>query len=275
MRVQLYIPDPVMQNPLTAKFISELKEGITAMQGLTLVEEDADVVHVFGAWNYSAARKALECRRLLIPYLYSPLGGLTPWMIRLHRLTHKLKALAWQKQLTARAEQVTVWGPKEAAAAGKWNEHVTIVRNSVTSNNFTPEDMAKEMEALYIRISSCFDDKVMERITRQVETAVPDDEENAKQLLRGLLYMRYRYHRRYIPENKLAELGRQMRLLDYDEDAMAEHLDRLRLTRFTTSLLHVLADRAGLTEGFMPIVETADKEAERIEATVKDYQSMN
>lgn len=274
MRIELFTTDTEQGKPLSKFFISELSEGLKTINGIEIVSDDADIVHVLGAWDNGLCRKASQCRRLLVPYIYSPLGGLAPWILRRHKAAKTLELISTEKRLTTGAEAVHVWGPKEESVAKRWSHNVTIIRNSVTSNDFSASQMAGQMVLLYEKTLKEFEEKVDSSLSHQVETVDTEAEPNAKTVLRRVAYMRYRYHRGYIPLHELEDMASEMRKLDYDEDAMAEWLDRLKLTKFASRLFHVMATKAGLTEGFMPITETDDSEARRIEATVKNYNNI-
>ena len=80
--------------------------------------------------------------------------------------------------------------------------------------------------------------------------------------------MRYRYHRRQIAQNELDDFSTLLIQSDYDEDKMAEILDKLKVYDFMQSLEKVMEEKSQLTEGFMPIAAIDNNLTNKIKKTI-------
>lgn len=114
-----------------------------------------DIVHVHGCWQYKVVRQALKAHRQGARIVFTPHGGLEPWIIRERRLSEKLcKTLLWQRRLAESSYVVIAQGNMEAEALKQlaWNPRIEIVRNAVITNSITPEAMARQLEAVYHKV---------------------------------------------------------------------------------------------------------------------------
>ena len=80
--------------------------------------------------------------------------------------------------------------------------------------------------------------------------------------------MRYRYHRRQIAQQELDDFCTLLINSDYDEDKMAEILDRLKIYDFMESLEKVMEEKTQLSEGFMPITAIDNNLTKKIKKTI-------
>ena len=80
--------------------------------------------------------------------------------------------------------------------------------------------------------------------------------------------MRYRYHRRQIAQKELEDFSTLLIRSDYDEDKMAEILERLKIYDFMESLEKVMEEKTQLTEGFMPIMAIDNSLTKKIKKTI-------
>ena len=85
----------------------------------------------------------------------SPVSGLMPWNIHHHYLTEKYPSLvAYQQKAVAQADAIHVWSVMEMQEMRKqkWDERIQLVRNSTITGDFSPEQMAEQMVALYQKV---------------------------------------------------------------------------------------------------------------------------
>ena len=81
-----------------------------------------DIVHVHGCWQYKVVRQALQAHRQGARIVFTPHGGLEPWIINERRLSEKLcKTLLWQRRLVECSYVVIVQGSMEAEACPRSN----------------------------------------------------------------------------------------------------------------------------------------------------------
>ncbi len=237
-----------------------LESRLEAMDGITLASEGANVLHVVGAWNPATAALARKAAREAVPYVHTPLGTLAPWN----------KPTAAHLRLTAGAGAVAASGKMEERLLEKQNAgRLRLIPDALLTSTTNPEETAAAYAGLY------------RELVRENDAALRRDVEAKLQLLsqtddctlglcRDLLYARCLYRQRNIPRNFLSGLVRRLTAADFDEDRFAEVLSLISLYDFTARMEHVMAEEAGLTEGFMPVPALGDKQARDIMSTVTD-----
>lgn len=132
-----------------------------------------DIVHVHGCWQYKVVRQALQAHRQGARIVFTPHGGLEPWIIKERRLSEKLaKTLLWQRRLAEYSYVVIAQGNMEAEALRElaWNPRIETVRNAVVTNSITPEAMARQMEAIYHKVMNSNTLELMGDDTRRLMT---------------------------------------------------------------------------------------------------------
>ena len=160
MKVLHLFPD---NEPLIAKHVKLLGNG----------QNDAvpDIVHVHGCWNYQTVRQALQAHRQGSRIVFTPHGGLEPWIISERRLSEKLcKTLLWQRRMAERSYVIIAQGNMEAEALRQlgWNPRIEIIRNAVITNSITPEEMARQTQAVYCKVMDSNTVELMSDAARQL-----------------------------------------------------------------------------------------------------------
>lgn len=272
MRVTLYIPRQLSDDTDGAAraFIAELRTALEQREDVEIVEQNADVVHLMGCWSKEADREMQRCQKLRIPVVYSTLGGLAPWTLRSHRSPLVRQR---QRKTISSAALLQVWGPEEhrEIARRKWTSKVEEVRNSATAIDFSTEDLGAAMVDIYNKVATVHDKAVWIGIDSQLNDLMEGAEDDAKAVCRQLLYAHYYLKRGELPEVVLRELAQTMLHAEYDEADFAEDLKALGILDFTARLEQLMAESAGLTEGFMPIEAINDKKTERMRKTITQH----
>lgn len=114
-----------------------------------------DIVHVHGCWDSQVVKRALQAHRQGARIVFTPHGGLEPWIIAERRLSEKLyKTLLWQRRLVEYSYVVIAQGTMEAEALKQlgWNPRIEIIRNAVITNSITPEAMAQQTKEVYNKV---------------------------------------------------------------------------------------------------------------------------
>lgn len=134
-------------NPLIVKHVTMLDQGCTAAV--------PDIVHVHGCWSYTIVRQALRLHQQGVRIVFTPHGGLEPWVIAQRRFSEKLyKTLLWQRRLVERSYVIIAHGAMETKALEqlKWNPRIETIRNAVVTNSITPEAMTQHTQDVYHKV---------------------------------------------------------------------------------------------------------------------------
>ena len=67
------------------------------------------------------------------------------------------------------------------------------------------------------------------------------------------------------------ELNRELREHGCDEEELAEELKERRLWKMVSRLMQVAADLTGLTEGFMPVTPTDDRQTRKMRRQIENH----
>ena len=130
-----------------------------------------DIVHIHGCWQYKVVRQAMHYHRQGARIVFTPHGGLEPWIISERRLSEKLsKTLLWQRRMAEYSYVMIAQGNMEAEALRKlgWNPRIEIVRNAVVTNSITPEAMAQQTREVYRKVMDSNTLELMSDDTRQL-----------------------------------------------------------------------------------------------------------
>lgn len=146
-------------SPIYHEMVTQLAHGMepwadveVAAQGDTRqVLTCYDLVHVFGCWNKTAENVVTKAYREHVPTVFSPLGGLQPWNMKLHKSTLAVSA---QRSMAAKALAVHVCGKLEqdTFVSLKWNSRHVLIKNPVLTSKVSFQEMAVQMEHLYQKV---------------------------------------------------------------------------------------------------------------------------
>lgn len=177
MKILIYISKETDSVDINHKFVSTLSRCLEPLAEVHVTSRlsspitDYSVVHILGAWQYSGARLLQKAMNHCIPTVFSPLGGLEPWIMKRHCATKKLMSVGYQRKMAESASAVHLCNKMESDSFDKlnWNKRAQVVTNSVITNQIADEVMAKQMMRLYQKVidSNCYS-----QIGEDVEDAI-------------------------------------------------------------------------------------------------------
>lgn len=272
MRIQLYISEKAKSVDINNKLVTTLSRLLESVAGHVVTDENPDIVHFLGCWDIRMAHAATNIRRRLIPYIYSPLGGLQQWEIDENKLAKQTQLTTFQRQLTKEAAAVHVCGEMECKSiiSKKWNTNVRIIENPAVSNDINENEMVRQILTLYEETINHHDNKIKDDIAQKVSD-VKEEDETVNSLLREILYARYQLHRGGLPALTLDNLSAHLTKSDIDEDHFEQLLTDMKINKFFARLECVMASESTLTEGFMPIPMIEDRVADKIKSSITRY----
>ena len=278
MRINLYTTPTIRKNPAYYDYVLLLQKHFEEQAANVVSQENPDVIHFWGCWNWRMAQIAQKAVSRRIPYIYTPAEGLQPWNFKHGNSDKQLRATAYQRQLVKDAACVHVFGAleQEQLYALRWITNSIIIPNPITSNDISPQQAAETIEQLYRQIIEEHNKGIQEEIRQYVAhcQSLTKDISSSPiwQILERILFVKYLFQRQNIPIQVLQELCDFMTNNDYDENAMADLLKRQQLTLFTAQLEQAMNEAVQLTEGFMPIPAVNDKTSNRILNLITRYQ---
>lgn len=162
MKVQHLYP---IDNKLIAQHVKMLGNAIN--------NAVPDIVHVHGCWDYTVVKQALKAHRQGSRIVFSPHGGLEPWIIAERRLSEKLcKSLLWQRKLVENSYVVIAHGKMETEAIEQlgWNPRKELILNAVITSTITPEAMAQQTKDVYSKVMDSNTIELMSNKSRKLMT---------------------------------------------------------------------------------------------------------
>lgn len=127
----------------------ELKTSLAGVSDSML--RSFSLIHIFGCWNLRSCSLLSKAHKLHIPTVYSPLGGLQPWVIRRHRRSY---AYPSQRQAIRLASAIHLSSnlESETFSALGWNSRTALIKNPILTSLISFGQMADLMLALYRRV---------------------------------------------------------------------------------------------------------------------------
>ena len=246
MRIRFFHP-PLEANRQQAAFIEVLQKAWEANQTTLADDQKYDLLHILGRPSLEVVEKIRCAKKKRIPVLYSPLSEITPWSEK-----HINHPLAKQLFIHTTGEAEYNYIKKRYSDA-----NVILMKNPAVTVDTTQTLFNSELQQLYQQILKQHDEQVKADIDTSItKLKTPIDDEIMHAVLKGFLYLHYKYGRRQILQQDIDAQSQLMLTADYDEDKLGIILKELKIYRFVSGLETVMEKKSQLTEGFMPIPAT-------------------
>jgi hypothetical protein len=256
MKIYLYINKSVLKIDIWRDYMSAVSECDRADR-----LSEADLLHLFGVWDFKASRLVRKARKMGIPYIISPLGGLSSWNMHHPVVKRFFQRYRYQKSMVKHADAILVTTPMEMQYLRKlkWNFQLYRIPNPILTHLLSGAEMRDRMEEVYGKVLSRHEKFKAEQIRRLVGEESPEHA-----ILRQLLQIQSRMPHQNIPQKYFDVLQSLLHDTDYDDDLLAEQIKKQKILKFSRRIFKVMTIRTGLTEGFMPIEMLNDRKAKTI-----------
>lgn len=136
--LRMHIPSATLIHSLT-----DIKKAYT--------DDNTELVHLFGCWNYQTAKYLFKAEQMNIPCIVSPLGGLQPWVLEQNKTQKFRQKHLFQHKMIRRASAIHLCGNLEAKTFNDlgWNPRTAVIKNSMLTTELSDEEMAEKMLQLY------------------------------------------------------------------------------------------------------------------------------
>ncbi len=241
MKVYLFISKQKKLYKMYLPYIEALHQKLDITPNLV----DADIVLILGAWTRNGAQLARKSRKMGIPYIVCPLGDISERNLKNPRFKRTLQSLLYQKGMYQKADLVIATTPMEEDYLSKlgWNKSISLIRyfgySHLTNEEATLEDWTNANGTTY----ADFEQRKAEAIAALTKDAI----------IAQIMQIQSRMPHKNIPQKYLDDLHTLLYADDYDEDAICEELEKLKLSSYAASVFQAMTERTGLTEGFMPL----------------------
>ncbi len=252
MKVYLFISKQKQLYKMYLPYIEALHQKLDLTKQLA----DADIVLILGAWTMAGAQLARKSRKMGIPYIVCPLGDISERNRKNPRFKRSLQSAFYQKGMYRKADLIIATTPMEKDYLSKlgWNKNISLIRyfaySHLTSEEATMEDWLNADETALAN----FERRKAEAIATKTQDAI----------IAQIMQIQSRMTHKNIPQKYLDDLHALLYADDYDEDAINEELDKLKLSSYAASVFQAMTDKTGLTEGFMPLPAKKGRKSKEI-----------
>jgi hypothetical protein len=249
----------ISENSAQMAFFNSLKKAIEDNGMVVTDKNDYDLLHAVGAPTQTLLSKMRNARRRLIPVVYSPFASITPW-----------NSSCYERFIFKSGFIHAVGENEQKYLQEKYKgSDIVLIKNPAVTHDISQALFTANFKQLYDEVIIKHEQAVKDNIAKRIDKLKDDVQDNVlKDVLKSCLYMRYRYHRRQISQNELDDFSTLLIQSDYDEDKMAEILDKLKVYDFMQSLEKVMEEKSQLTEGFMPIAAIDNNLTNKIKKTI-------
>ena len=231
--------------PLNKDLLSTISENISAFGDVEVVDTAPDLVHICGKWSSASATTIKHYTNKGVPVVFTSANGLTE---QLTTLSCMLAPNVFHCCGPAEARLIKKISPKAS---------IVVIANEKFTSTTDTTTMLRLFNELYVKTYNEHEACVKEAIQQKLKGV---SDEAIKDIIALLLYLQYAYKRETIRQTLLDSLSDTLINSDYDEGAMHKTLSDMRLLSFAASSMALLEEKSHLTEGFMPIASSADKQ---------------
>lgn len=257
MKVYLFISKQKKLHKMYLPYTEALHQKLDITQQLV----DADIVLILGAWTMAGAQLARKSRKMGIPYIVCPLGDISERNRMNPHFKRCLQSFLYQKGMYKKADLIVATTPMEKEYLSKlgWNKSISLIRYFGYSHLTNQEATMEEWTNADDTTLAAFEKRKAEAIAAQTKDAI----------ITQIMQIQSRMPHKNIPQKYLDDLHALLYADDYDEDAICEELDKLKLSSYAASVFQAMTDKTGLTEGFMPLPAKKGRKSKEILKYVK------
>lgn len=266
MRVRLITAQKVRPEYINYSMYETLCHGLADHGKIIVVDENPDIVHVFGLWNKHYADIITEFVSHEIPVVFTSLDGL-PALIGKRC---KMSACAYYiRKITQETIITQVCGTTEEGIVKSVSKkaQLRIIMNPSYTSLTSREELLDSMEQLYENVANIHEKRIRSHIRSRVE-ALTHCDDTVKEICVQMLYLKYLLHRGCIPRGFIKELASILTASDYNEDKLATTTRRLGIYKMASRAIQVMDNLGILTEGFMPMSPINDKQTRKMEQCI-------
>ena len=260
MNLQIIATSDFRQDLLNARLCESLPQELMSSGSVNVVDRHPDLVHLFGLWNKESIKAIHWFKVRRIPIVFTSLDGLPALNPTVKGVSGQSALNSCLKKVSSLVEVVHVCGSvEETAIRDLCKEAKTVcIKNCYYTRLTSKPSMLQALEKLYVSVVEKHDEEVRQTITDRIKEANITDKAMAT-IASRLLMLHTLYIKGSIPQNFLDDLSALLVKTDYDEKHLCSVLRRLKLYKFASRAMQILADCSTLTEGFMPMPPTDDK----------------
>ena len=257
MKVYLFISKQKKLRNMYLPYIEALSHQLDITDKMV----DADIVLIVGAWTISGAQLAKKSTKMGIPYIVCPLGDISERNRKNPYIKRSVQTCIYQKSMYQKASLIIATTPMEKNYLSqlKWNEHITLIRYFGYSHLTSQQAMEEDWDNANTSTLAAYEQRKADAIAEQTQDAI----------IAQIMQIKSRMPHKNIPQKYLDDLHILLYADNYDEDAILEELNKLKLANYAASVFQAMTEKTGLTEGFMPLPAKNGRKSKEILKYIK------
>ena len=265
MRIRIIIPSRLHPDYINAEMCDLLRRELPACGEAEIVDLSPDIVHIFGIWNSSFAKRVEAYRNIGVPVVFTSLDGILSLKKSSGGNTHSITPTAAVRRVAKSGAIIHVCGKFERSTiieVAKYAD-VRIISNASHTATTDTATMTAQTIDLYRETIDTADRLTREKINKKLDK-IDITDHTIRDICSRILYIKQRIIMCNLPQVYLDQTSHLLINSDYNEKEMRNVLEQLKLTRFAAYTMTLLAESSTLTEGFMPLESDSGKTVEKM-----------
>lgn len=269
MRVKYIIPPKLRPDFINQEMYTNLRHDMENHDEVDIVDLSPDIVHIFGIWSSSYARRVERYRSIDIPVIFTSINEILDIVSSSGHITSSLDAVMAIRKIASLNASIHVCGKTEENIIRKYAKKAVIktVMNTTFTSLISRDEVSAEFYKIYVSETANNEKKIREMISTRIGSIGVNDK-CILDICSRILYIKQRYHMQNIPLDYLKETAKAMTESNYDENVMRQTLAKMKLLDFASFTMTLLRNKANLTEGFMPIKNSEGKTVDKMEKVI-------
>lgn len=269
MRIQFITPARTRAGDMHIAMCDVLRHGLCGRDDIQLVDGNPDIVHVFGRWDRHHVSLVRKLRARGLPVLFTCADGFAGACRMRGRGAASLSQRLCARSIARHGACIHVGGRCEESIVRSMEPKalIMVMASPLMTASTDIDSFLDNILYIYNKVCKESDEMAREAICNTLDRN--DVTQPVERLfVQRLLYLAHLYKKGCIPQSFLDETVSFMVSSDYDEEEARNILHKLKIFKYASQCMHLLAETSSLTEGFMPVRSKNGKDARKMKALV-------
>ena len=254
---------------INISLFESLRQEFMDNDSIMLVDENPDIIHIFGSWDNMSLEAVRKYRDREIPIVFTASDGLVALGVSKNSQKISVKVRSFIKKISQVVSAIHVCGTIESAIIKKQCQKVNLfcIGNCNYTSLISKQKMLYDFCHMYIAVAKKYEEGIRLAIEHKIKDAGITDATLIK-MVSKVYYLHYLQIKGSIPQQYIDDLSEIFTKVDCDEQQLRIALRKVKLYQFTSRTMQMLTDCSTLTEGFMPLPPINDKMTNSLKACI-------
>lgn len=269
MRIKFITPAKTRAEDMHIAMCDVLRQGLRDRENIQLVYGNPDIVHVFGRWDRHHVSLVRKLRAKGLPVLFTcadgfagacRMCGMGMTVLSQRRCARAIARHGACIHVGGRCEESIIKGIEP-------NALIMVMTSPLLTASTDTSSFLDNILYIYNKVCKESDEMARDSIRKTIDRN-DVTQPVTRMFVQRLLYLAHLYKKGCIPQSFLDDTVSFMASSDYDEEEARNILHKLKMLKYASQCMHLLAETSSLTEGFMPVRSKNGKDARRMKALV-------